>query len=911
MPDGGERLRLAAGAAKFGVFEWDARSDRAIWENQRMYEIFGHTLEDGPLSRSQFFKHVLYPEDAAAFEKALLEAMQPEQFLHAVCRIRRRDGEPRWVEFSGRFELAPDGTPLRLVGVIGDITERQQAEALRAGHNRVLEQIAGNTELPVILHTLTEIIEEQAEGRPAASILLLDQNGQLRHGAAPSLPDAYNRAIDGVAIGPAVGSCGTAAHRKQTVIVADIASDALWVDFKDLAASHGLRACWSTPILSDGGSVLGTFALYYPQPHVPTPQERELVNSLTRTASIAIARKRADEALRRSEERYRTMFDAAPIAVFVCDASAVIQDYNHRAEEFWGRAPNRGDPGERFCGSFKLYRPDGTLLPHSESPVVEVLRTGIPAKNVEVFIERPDGSRVPVLVNFFPLMNDLGEVTGAITSFDDITEIKRAEEESLESAARLRVALAASDTGTFRWNPRTGEFLEFDGNLKHLFGFAADEQVRVTEDFVMRVHPDDVPALVSGVDRCREGADFEMEYRVMLPNGAIRWLYDRAKMERDAQGNSTYLVGACTDITRRKQTEEALRESLERFLFVAEAMPQKIFTAKSNGDVDYFNQQWTTFTGLSFEQIKNWGWTQFIHPDDLDENVRLWRNSIDTGEPFQCTHRFRRFDGVYRWHLSRAHAMRDSGGKISMWIGSNTEIHEQKETEAELLRANADLNQFAFAASHDLQEPLRMITSYSQLLVKGYRGQLDHDAEVFVGYIADGSKRMRELLGDLLSYTQAASNGQDASEVIDLNAVFEKVTRNLEVAIGESGAVITCDHLPVVRGHEGHFVQLLQNLIGNAIKYRSDRLPRIHLTATKRSDAWHFAVADNGMGIDPKYHRQIFGVFKRLHGKQIPGTGIGLAICQRVVERYGGRIWVESEPDRGATFSFTLPIGRE
>lgn len=502
-------------------------------------------------------------------------------------------------------------------------------------------------------------------------------------------------------------------------------------------------------------------------------------------------------------------------------------------------------------------------------------------------------------------LDALGSVANGIAI---AIERKRAEEATREREERLHIALAASDTGTFRWNPHTGVFLEFDENLKRLFGMTPDEQVRVAEDFIARVHPDDVAALIPAVDRARRGADFEMIFRVIHPDGAIRWLYDRGKTERDIHGNPLYLVGACTDITHRKQSDEALRASAERLLFMSESMPQKIFTAKTNGDVDYLNQQWMEFTGLSFEKIKNWGWTQFIHPNDLEENVRVWRHAVDTGEPVQLVHRFRRHDGVYRWHLSRAHAMRDTAGKISMWTGSSTDIQEEKETEEELRRANEDLNQFAFAASHDLQEPLRMITSYSQLLIKRSGTQLDADTSLYMDYITEGTRHMTELLADLLSYTQAGTDRDKPGGPIDLNVIYHKAARNLQVAIAESGAVITCDHLPVVHGREAHFLQLLQNLIGNAIKYRAERPLSIAISAEKQNGEWRFAVADNGMGIAPEYQQQIFGVFKRLHGKEIPGTGIGLAICQRVVERYGGRIWVESEPDRGATFYFTLPM---
>jgi len=246
----------------------------------------------------------------------------------------------------------------------------------------------------------------------------------------------------------------------------------------------------------------------------------------------------------------------------------------------------------------------------------------------------------------------------------------------------------------------------------------------------------------------------------------------------------------------------------------------------------------------------------------------------------------------------------------ALLIGSlrQHELTEQAQALNDLLeRANEDLKQFAFAASHDLQEPLRMITSYSQLLIESLQGELDEEERLCVDFINRGAIQMRNLLANLLTYTEAGAASWETNELIDLNVTFDKVKDNLKLAIAESGAEVTCDNLPSVLGHSGRFVQLFQNLVGNAIKYRGLATPHIHVSAELRDAEWRFAVADNGMGIAPEYYLTIFGVFKRLHGSAIPGTGIGLAICQRVVERYGGRIWVESTLGQGTTFYFTLP----
>ncbi len=356
--------------------------------------------------------------------------------------------------------------------------------------------------------------------------------------------------------------------------------------------------------------------------------------------------------------------------------------------------------------------------------------------------------------------------------------------------------------------------------------------------------------------------------------------------------------------------EQALSEAeiaRERFRFMAESMPQKIFTAKPDGEVDYLNRQWSEFTGLSLEDTKERGWVRFIHPDDLEANLRNWRHSIETGEPFHFQHRIRRTDGAYRWHLSRAHAMREPSGRISMWIGSDTDIHEQKEKEEELRRVNEDLQQFAYSASHDLQEPIRNVAIYSEVVATQYHDVLDADGQQYLGFLVEGGRRLATLINDLLAYTRAGVIEGKVTNV-DSSEVLKHTLLSLAEAIREADAQVTSDVLPEVSMAEAHLQQVFQNLLTNALKYRKEDAPRIHVSAVKIGAAWRFSVQDNGIGIDPQYKEKIFGVFKRLHRDQkYPGTGIGLAISHRVVERYGGRIWVESEPGKGSTFFFTVP----
>jgi len=600
---------------------------------------------------------------------------------------------------------------------------------------------------------------------------------------------------------------------------------------------------------------------------------------------------------------------------------------------------------------------------------------------------------------FYPPLNRWFQVhaypgkDGLSVYFQDITERRQTAEALRESEERWQLALQGNNDGIWDWNLKTNEVF-FSTRWKQMLGYEDHEVSNCWDDWTKRIHPDERDLVLEAFqDHFAKKTPFYVcEYRVQCQDGSYKWILDRGQALWDALGDVVRMVGSYTDITDRKQTEEELkRQNLRSQLF-----SEITFKIRESLQIDEILQ--TTVievqkvlqadrvlifklcrdgSGTVVQEAVLPGWPVILGKNILDicfkeeylERYRQGRISaiedIQTAYIQPCHREFlEQFavkanlvvpilvrDGIWglllahqcatprKWNNFETELLQQLANQIGIALSQGQLLEQQTRQSQELARSNAELEQFAYVASHDLQEPLRMVTSYLQLLERRYKNQLDSNADEFINYAVDGARRMQTLINDLLNYSRVSTRGQPFKQV-DSNAVLKQAIANLQLAIADSKAIITYDTLPQVMADVTQLTQVFQNLIANAVKFCQNQQPRIHI-GVGRGDGemgrwgdeemgettpttppphhpttpplptpneYVFWVQDNGIGLEPQYAERIFIIFQRLHTRdKYPGTGIGLAICKKIVERHGGRVWVESKPGQGSTFYFTIP----
>jgi PAS domain S-box-containing protein len=633
-----------------------------------------------------------------------------------------------------------------------------------------------------------------------------------------------------------------------------------------------------------------------------------LVTAAIRDISV---RKEAEKNIVRMEGRYRGLLEAAPDAMVVVNQKGEIVLLNVQAENQFGYSRDEL-VGQRVIniipeGFAERIIADGTRS--AEDALAQQIGTGI-----ELTGRRKDGSDFPIEIMLSPLESAEGIlVTAAIRN---ISVRKEAEKNIVRMEGRYRGLLEAAPDAMVVVNQQ-GEIVLLNVQAEKQFGYRRDELVGqkvkniIPEGFAERLVADELRSaedalaqqIGTGIEltgRRKDGSDFPIE--IMLS---------------PLESNEGILVtAAIRDISVRKQADKHLAQMEGRYRGLLEAAPDAMVVVNRRGEIVLLNVQAEKQFGyhrdeLVGQKMKNIipeGFAERLIADGLRSAEDALAQKIGTGIELSG----RRKDGtdfpieLMLSPLESAEGILVTAAIRDITTRKTAETHLLQKVE-ELNRSNEELGQFAYIASHDLQEPLRMVASYTQLLSRRYTGKLDVDADEFIAFAVDGANRMQRLIQDLLAFSRIGTKGADLVDYSSEDAMQQALV-NLRGVIGDSGALVTHDPLPLVLADEMQLVQLFQNLVGNAIKYQSPGVPHVHVSAAMNVDKkWVFSVRDNGLGIDPQYFDRIFGMFQRLHKREeFAGTGIGLAICKKIVERHKGTISVESQVGQGSTFRFTM-----
>ncbi len=872
-----EKLRVIFEAIKDGVILIDTEG-KVVDVNPGVLRLAGFDSKDEliGIDAMQFIPEAEREQVINEMMKSLAEGTAIENVEY---KLLRKDGSTFDCEMSTAMLKDADGNPTGFVAVERDVTERKRMqEELRktAEKLRIMFETIGD------MFVLTDMELNIINANEAAARLLgYSSNVELAGKSVTELIAGKDRAAATKAMKKTLATkTGSGTSNLECTLITTSGKE-----FYVEATTDLLRDCSGMP------------------------------SGLIITARDVTEGKRMIQALRDSEEKKRLIFEALRDGIMVVDLQGVVIETNPIAASMLGYT--KGELIGKSTLDFVAKEDQEKAIENA----IKLVSVGVADDYIDystLKLVKKDGGLTEVEHSTGLMRDSSGKPVAVIGISHDITERRRMEKELIESAEKLK-SIFASIKDPVIISDMSGTILDVNDAALRVSGWPREKWVGTNALEV--VHEKDRQAVVESLmKQMEEGPSDDLtECTFVVGDGRELEVDFSSSLIHDSSGQPIGTVTVARDITERKRAERAIRESEEKLRAMFDSVRDGILVIDLEGNFREFNEATMNMTGYSREELAGKSALDFIVEEDREKVVAdLSQTLTDKHTQTLTSYRLlakgnRGFDA----ELSSG-MMLDSEGNPTALIGIMRDVTERKRMEEKLVkikedleRSNRELEQFAYVASHDLQEPLRMVSSYLKLLERRSKDKLDSEAQEFIDFAVDGSTRMAAMIQALLTYSRVGTRGKPF-EPTESEDILRKALSNLQIAIEEKGAVVTHDPLPTIVADSTQMLQLFQNLIGNGLKFQDNKRPEVHVSVEDRGEDWVFSFRDNGIGIDPKYKERIFVIFERLHGKgEYKGTGIGLAVCKKIVERHGGRIWVDSTPGNGATFYFTMPKERK
>jgi PAS domain S-box-containing protein len=913
-----QRLALVLDASKVGFWEWDAATSRISFSSQWRQQL-GYPETECPAT-SEVWRSRIHPEDFPVILEAIsVLKLQELETQQVDVRIRHAEGGWRWIHLRGQAFRDSAGALQRFVGIHIDDTKRKRAEHTLNHQKAVLERIAKGESLSWVLEAIVDFVESQFD-EARASILLL-KGDQLWYGAGDRLPPTYVRAIEGVKIGPNVGSCGAAAYRAQTVVVADIASDPLWKDYKDLALSHGLRSCWSMPIFSGKvagaqqpyGQVLGAFAIYGSAPSRPSAEDFEIINNATYLAGIAIERAKTEAALRDSESRLAGVIANSPgVAIQWYDGQGRVMKWNRASEEMFG-----------FSEEEAMHRKLDELI-HTPEQFAEFLAacdqirsTGEAIGPVEFEFLRRNGDKGVCLSTLFQIPGDEGGELFVCMDVD-ISTRKRSEEAVQRSSEMLRVILDNIPQGVV-WKDRNSRYVGFNAVVGRAMGFDQCNPIG-RSDFEIPCFTREQSEFFVHKDREVMEADspqFQIVEPMSIADGRTIWLNTSKIPLHDADGRVNGVLVTWEDFTEKRRSQELLQLNMA-LLAKAQSLAKlagwvyDFSTGKLENSVDGFQPSNSNGIQSTLEEL-----IALAHPEDLALTREAWEKSL-AGELVEYEHRII-VDGEVKWLAVRSEPERNEAGELVRIVGVSQDITDRKRLEEHLLQAQKyeGIGVLAGGIAHEFNNILTSVLGNVELGVMSLPP--DSKAAPIFAEIGKSARRAAALTKQMLAYS---GRGQILLAPLHWEAIVQDAAPVLQsMATNRAELEFKLEPAPAI----GDVVQLRQiamQLVNNALESLTTSAGRITIRTgasefTEDDLADEFAlpprsagrysfleVADTGCGMTSEVASKIFDPF---FTTKFAGRGLGLAAVLGIVKRHHGAVQVKTSPGDGTTIRVFIP----